>query len=208
MEYDIPGKVTVRGDGSFKNVAIHSQELKAEFYRSTTPKLSTDAFITAKIKNVTDAVFLAGDVNLFFGRQFIGRSRIKNILPDEEMELFLGRDKQIKVKRTKTSDRIDREFIGGIKRKTIIRTVAYKITLNNYRREAVKLNVFDHIPVPKDDRITVKLLNIRPKPTEENYEDKEGVMRWGLNLKQGEEKEIIYEFRIEYPAGLNINLNI
>jgi hypothetical protein len=50
----------------------------------------------------------------------------------------------------------------------------------------------------------VKLLDSSLKPIDENYMDRQGVMRWEIGLKPGEKKEIEYTFQVEMPQGMEL----
>ena len=61
------------------------------------------------------------------------------------------------------------------------------------------VTVVDNIPVSRTDRIEVNDLVITPKPNEENVSDREGVMRWNLDLAPSVKREINMSFVVSYP---------
>ena len=47
-------------------------------------------------------------------------------------------------------------FFGKIERKTIVRTIAFKITVENLKDKPVTIKIVDSIPVSRTDKIEVK----------------------------------------------------
>jgi hypothetical protein len=120
------------------------------------------------------------------------------------VELFLGIDEGVKVKREKVRDETKDVLFAGIERRTKVVIQGYKLTVENYKDKAVKVNLFDNIPVAQSNQIVVKLLDSSLKPIDENYMDRQGVMRWEIGLKPGEKKEIEYTFQVEMPQGMEL----
>jgi uncharacterized protein (TIGR02231 family) len=119
----------------------------------------------------------------------------------EEFNMSLGADREVKVKRERIKDKIKETFFGKIQRKTLIREMAFKITVENIKGKPIKIKVLDSIPVSRTDKIEVKDLKITPAPVEKNYQDKEGILLWEFELKPGGKQEINMEFVVTYPKG-------
>jgi hypothetical protein len=71
--------------------------------------------------------------------------------------------------------------------------------VENLKDKPIKMRILDSVPVSKTDKIEVKDVKITPNPTEKNYQEKEGVLLWELEMKPGERKEIRIEFTVTHP---------
>ena len=194
--FNIKRRESIPSDGTPHKTTIDVKRLSlAELEYSSIPRLSPYAYLKATIINDTDYPLLAGKVNVFSGADYIGTSRIDTIAPQEECELFLGVDEGIKVKRELISKKTKS---SGKKQET---TYAYKIEVENYKKEKETITIIDQIPVSQDSRIKVKLLEMSEEPTEEI---EQGIIKWRFNLLPKGKKEISFSFSIEYPRGVRI----
>ncbi|HEA46967.1 MAG TPA: mucoidy inhibitor MuiA family protein, partial [bacterium] len=194
--FNIKKRENILSDNTPHKTTIDVKRLSlAELEYSSVPRLSPYAYLKATIINDTDYPLLAGKVNVFSEADYIGTSRIDTVAPQEECELFLGIDEGIKVKRELISKKTKS---SGRKKET---TYAYKIEIENYKREKETITIIDQIPVSQDSRIKVKLLETSDKPTEEI---EQGIIKWRFSLLPKEKKEITFSFSIEYPRGVRI----
>ena len=205
VNYKIGHRVDIKCDGSKHRLPVFSQVFSAKFQYSTVPKLSPFAYLLARVINEREQL-LPASVRIFLDDTYVGSSTIDAIGKGEEFDLYLGVDEGVKVKREKLKEETKEIWIAGIKRKNKVIVTTYKISVENYKSRKVKVDLFDHIPVSQSDKIAVKLLEIKPKATEENYEDRKGVMRWELEIAPREEKEITFSYQVEHPRDMNISL--
>ena len=84
----------------------------------------------------------------------------------------------------------------------MVREVAYKMTVENLKSVSATVKVLDNIPVSRTDRIEVKDIVITPEPAVKNFNDREGVMLWNLDLAPSEKREINIAFVVSYPKEL------
>ncbi|RKY39593.1 MAG: hypothetical protein DRP75_01760 [Candidatus Omnitrophota bacterium] len=148
-----------------------------------------------------DEELLPGPLNVYFGGRFVGRTYLPEKRAGEEFYLNLGVDRGVRVKWEKIKDKRTETFFGKIKRKTVIRDLAFKINIENLKEKPIVVKVIDTIPVSRTDRIEVKNVKIVPLPKEKNYQGKEGVNLWELQIKPKRKAEINIEFTITYPEN-------
>lgn len=205
VNYKIARSVNIKSDGTKHRLPVFTEGFSAEFEYSATPKLSPFAYLIAKVTNEKEQL-LPARVRIFLDEVYVGASSIDAKGIGEEFDLYLGIDEGVKVKREKLKEETKEVWIAGIKRKNKVTITSYKITVENYKTRDIKVSVFDHLPVSQSDQIAVKVLEMKPKPSEEDYEDRKGVMRWETKIAPRQEQEIIYTYQVEHPREMNIGL--
>ena len=128
------------------------------------------------------------------GKTYLGEKK-----PGEAFDFNLGADREVKVTRTKTVDKVRETYFGRVERGTVVREMGYVIRVENLKKKEVTLRVLDAVPMSRTDRIEVKDVKLLPEPDERNYREKEGVHLWTLDLKPGETREISIAFVVTYP---------
>jgi uncharacterized protein (TIGR02231 family) len=176
--------------------------LKGEFLYYALPKTSPLTFLICKAS--ADKELLGGMLNVYFGGRYVGKTSLSEKKAGEEFDLNLGADREVKVSREKLRDKM-KETFWGMERKNVVRDLAFKITVENLKDKPIKMRVLDSVPVSRTDKIEVKDVKITPNPTEKNYQEKEGVLLWELDIKPGERKEIRIEFTVTYPKDQPIS---
>lgn len=189
--FTIPRAFTVPSDGENHRAVIAKEKFSTEFVYSTTPKLSSLAYLRAKVTNESGHPFIPGAASVFMGNTYVGNTAIKAWGPGQEMTISLGPDQGIKV----TRDEVSRELKEGRTNKL---TISYKIKVENFRKKAVKLEVFDHIPVPLNKDIDVEVEMITPEPKKKKAN---GILKWEMPLQAGGKTEIRYTIIIKYPSS-------
>lgn len=197
FEYELPRKITIESQDKDTVLPLFSKILEGTFFYHTVPRVSPLSFLVCRTS--ADKELLGGPLNVHFGGRFVGKTFLNEKKAGQEFDLNLGADREVKVRREKIKDKIKETFFGKIQRGTIVRELAYKITLENLKGKPISIEIIDSIPVSRTDKIVVKDLVVTPTPKKENYQDKEGVMLWAFDIKPGEEEEINIEFVITYP---------
>ncbi|MBF0122736.1 MAG: DUF4139 domain-containing protein, partial [Candidatus Omnitrophica bacterium] len=205
LVYKVARPVTIKSDGSETRVPLMSQTLDAVFEYAATPKLSSYAYLRSKVTNGPEDQLLAGRVNIFLDGAYVGASDIaKTIATGEAFDLYLGADEGVVVKRELLEEKSDDTLIGSIPSSTKKIAYKYKLTVENYKPRAIKISLFDQIPVAQDDKIKVVKVELSVKPDTDKYKDHEGVYLWTLNLQSKEKREIILSYVVEYPRDMNV----
>src|SRR6185436_8388544 len=129
-----------------------SQTLKAEYAYITIPKLDNDAFLRSQITDWAQYSLRPGESNIYFKGTFVGNGYIDPALANDTLDLSLGRDKAINVKREQIKDFCQTGFFGN-KQQT---TKAYEITVQNNKKQSVQLIIEDQIPISQNGDIEVE----------------------------------------------------
>ncbi len=197
--FNIPKLTDIPSDNTPHKTTIGIESFPCELDYVTVPKLSSFAYLRAKITNQTTYQLLPGDVNVFQNTDYVGTSSIDSIAPTEEFEVFLGIDERIKVER-KLEEK-DTAKKGWLKDKKAL-SYEYKIIIQNFLEKEANIIVIDQLPISQNEEIKVELDEESLEPKEI---DKQGIMKWEKTLKPQEKWEIIFHFTIAYPKDKTIS---
>ncbi|MDD5654342.1 MAG: mucoidy inhibitor MuiA family protein [Candidatus Omnitrophica bacterium] len=204
VAYKLPRKASAKCDGADNKLAISSQILKADFEYSSYPRAILSAYLGSRVTNAPDLQLLGGRVNIFLDGDFVGISSIDNIGPGEQFDLYLGADESVKVKREQVTKKVDQTLIAGIPSPAKKTTFKYKLTVENYKSQKIKVKLFEAMPVSEDDRIKVKIDKVSQEPAQKDWKDRKGVWLWELSLEPKAKQEIFYTYIVEHPRELQI----
>jgi uncharacterized protein (TIGR02231 family) len=130
---------------------------------------------------------------------YIGKSFIDPGSTQDALNLTLGRDKRIVVKREKVTDFSSVKFLGSSRKEVF----TYQITVRNNKKEKAEMLLKDQYPISTDKDIEVELLeNSGAAVNKDN-----GVLTWKLELAPGESKAIRISYSVKYPKDKAVNIN-
>jgi uncharacterized protein (TIGR02231 family) len=195
VTYRVSLPITVPSDGTQNKTTVTIEKLGVSLDYVIVPKLAQEAYLRATVTNTSDYTLLPGEASIFHGADFVGKTQLETIAPNEEFKVQLGVDDRIRVKRELVKREVSRKFIGN-NRRTIF---AYKITLTNLLSTPAKITLFDQIPVGRHENIKVKLDDSTPKPDEQSDLN---ILKWELELAASEKREVSFSFSVEHPRGM------
>ena len=201
VKYRIPGRVSVPADNSRHRFVLGKQNLKASMTARAAPKLDLRAFLYAEIAYAGDSPLLPGPWQLQRDGIFVGTQHNPALLPGDELALAFGADDAIEVEYQKLKDERARQ--GLINREQRIER-KYLINVTNRHKIAMPVTVFDQIPVSRDEAITVELLEDTTKPTQQNVENRPGVLSWKKELKPQQKQTIDFGYAVSYPQDRKV----
>ena len=194
--FDIELPYSVPSDGQQHLVAVKRYEAPATYEYFAVPKMDKDAFLEAKITNWEDFNLLPGPTNIFHEGTYVGQGAIDPRSIKDTMNVSLGRDKKIVVKRERDKKLRSIKMIGTNVRETF----AYNITVRNTRKETITIVIQDQLPVSNDNDITVEDKNTG----DSDYSESTGNMKWVITLKPNETKVLPFGYTLKYPKGKTI----
>ncbi|MDP3070390.1 MAG: mucoidy inhibitor MuiA family protein [Opitutaceae bacterium] len=196
--FKIATAATVPSDNTAQKIPVTSASLTAALEYATTPKRLAAAFLTAKVANSSDFPLLPGAMNIFLDGTFVTTGALKLVMPGEKFDLALGADDGIAVKHKRLQRFTENTGFTNSGQRI---TYDYLLTIQNNKKAAARVIVSDHVPVSRHEKIGVKQLvpDAREvKPTAE------GALKWTLDLKPGEKRELTLKFSIEHPNDMQV----
>lgn len=199
FSFDIETPYTILNDGKTSTVEMKTTEVPALYEYYCVPKLETDVFLTAKITDWSDLNLLEGESNLIFEGTYIGKALINPKTAGDTLNISLGRDKNIQVKRTAVKDFSKKQFLGS--NKTDYRS--FEITVRNVKKQPVKIIIEDQYPVSTMKEVEVD----RIEHKEAILDEETGKLKWEMLVDPGKEKKAGFKYAVKYPKGNTIVLN-
>lgn len=183
----------VPADGSSHKVTIAVDRFDAGFEYFAVPKLVPNAYLRGMLVNDREYPLLPGQASVFLGEDYLGKSALPLTAPGERLELALGVDDGIKVKRELV--RRHEEDAGFISKSRRI-VYAYRMTVESFKKAARKVTVQDQVPVSQQEEVVVKVTRLDPEPT---TKDEKGFLGWTFDIAPKQKKEITMEYYVEFP---------
>jgi len=191
---------TVDGSGQARKVPLARFPMKAQIVRISAPRVEGAAFLTAKAVNETGFPLLPGAVGVYVGDEFAGRTALPATPPGGELELAFGADGRVEIDRKVVERR--RESAGVLTKDEVYR-YRVRIGVKNRYANPVAVRLLDLVPVSRDEKIQVKLLDGSTGWTREDPE-RPGVKIWELSLGAREEKVVELRYEVRYPRDFPI----
>ncbi|MEM9160259.1 MAG: DUF4139 domain-containing protein, partial [Verrucomicrobiota bacterium] len=156
--------------------------------------------LKGKLKNTLDLPILQGTALAFVDGKLSAKVALEKTLPNEELELSLGTDQNVVVKRKEGSQE---DKTGGFIDKTKRLTREYVNTVTNYHGVAHKVIIVDQFPIAQDAKIEIKRLS--PKEDEAAFEDpNDGIFKWETEIDSEQSKTFTTSFQVTYPKDWNL----
>jgi uncharacterized protein (TIGR02231 family) len=198
--FTAPRRESVDGAGRARKVSLARFPLKAEIARAAAPRIDPGAFLTAKAVNDTGFPLLAGTAGVYVGDEFVGRAPLAFTPVGGELTLAFGADDRIEIER-KVLER--RHETAGIVSKDDVWRYRVRIAVKSRYPTPVSLALQDLVPVSREEKIEVKVLEGSTPATREDPE-RPGVRIWELSLEPRKETVVELRYEVRFPRGFPV----
>jgi len=198
VTFDVSVPYTIPSDGKTQIIEIQRTTSPADYKYVTIPKLSPIAYLTGNIADWAKQSLLSGEATLYFENTFVGKSYLNVNQLNDTLEISLGTDNSILVKREKRKDFTSKKVIGLFKTDTY----SFLLTIRNNKTNPVKITVTDQMPVSSNVSITVEALELSGG----FLNPETGAVKWDIDIKPQEKKELIISYSVKYPKNQKIIL--
>ena len=184
VNFVIPRTLIVPSNAKEKiTTAIASISMESDSYRVAVPMLTDKVFIQSEVKNTSEFILLPGHASIFYGSDYVGKTHLATVTPNETFEVNLGVDEMMSAQRTLVEKQTGNTGLFGSGKQT---KFDYRIELSNGHGNAIDTRVWDRMPISQNEKIEIKLLGTSsPLSTNQKYlEDKhkQGILRWDLSV--------------------------
>ncbi len=136
---------------------------------------------------------MEGEANIFFEDTYIGKTLLGTGQISDTLDLSLGRDKKVSIRREQAKAFTSKKFIGSKKEET----KTWTIIVRNNKPQAIRISISDQIPVSVNSEIEVEGINL----SNAQYDEKTGELKWELNMEPNEKKELEIKYVVKYPKN-------
>jgi uncharacterized protein (TIGR02231 family) len=199
--YQVPGRLSVPGDGAPKSFVLSSRAVTPATTIKAVPALDPSAYVEGHFVNDDDAPILPGDVRVRRDGTFVGTGHVGLVAPGDGLDVGFGADDKVKVTRVPIRRKENEPTWFG---QTKIEAREFKTSVKNLHDFPVRVTVIDQVPVSENTAIIVEQLPQTTPPTEKQVADKRGVMSWTYEFAPGETKDIRLAYRMKWPGDREI----
>lgn len=192
VEYEIKLNYTLNSDGKTHKVLINDKDVPMTLQFAAVPKISSDAFLMARITGWEEMNIIPGNARLYFDGAFVGQMYLDPSTTEDTLSVNLGRDKSFALTRKKVKEKHKERFIGDEK----IETRTIEIVVRNTKNQAIDVEVEDQIPVVSG---TNEIKVVLKESDDAELDEPSGSLKWKLKLKAKETKKLKFTYEIHYP---------
>ena len=189
---------TIPSDGQPRQVEIRQFDVPAHYRHLAIPKLSSDAYLTAKLTDWEQYDLISGEIQLFFEGTYLGQSYLDVLATSDTLAVSLGRDPGVVVTRKRNTDYRKRGFLSG--KQTDSR--GYTINVRNTKAQPIDLTIMDQVPLSGQSSIEIET----DLPQGAKLNEEKGFLTWQLDLAPRQEWSAEFGYAVKYPKGMRVYL--
>ena len=210
VSFVLPRTVTVPSDLQDKQTtSVSSISTSATHYLIAVPMLTDRVFVRSEVTNKSDYILLPGRASIFHGSDYVGKTSLETISPDEVFTVDLGINPLVLATRTLIEKHTSSTGLFSSGRQTLYE---YQISLSNGSDEQIEVRVFDRVPVSQNEEIEVFLKNLStPLSTDPAYlqtDRQQGILRWDMSIPANctGEQSVMLTWQVEIARSKDIEL--
>ncbi|KAG9086371.1 hypothetical protein FRC07_013112, partial [Ceratobasidium sp. 392] len=162
--FGISGRSNIPSGDTSHKVAIAVLDLEAELECVCVPREKECVFLRCKILNTSEFTLLPGDASVFMDNNFVSKTLIEHVAPNDSFKASLGADSTIRVTypsvRTLNRTINQSSFFASKASHQSVSAHSQRITVRNSRPGTISaLRILDHVPFSTDALIKVHVLS-------------------------------------------------
>jgi uncharacterized protein (TIGR02231 family) len=194
FEIELP--YDIASDGRMNSIAIKEEEIVCTLKNYAVPRIDKESYLMAEVADWQNLDLLPGDANIIMDETYIGKSIIDPNSIADTLNLSLGRDKRVVVKRSVVKELSSLKTSGNSSKQNF----TYEIVVKNNKQTEISLLLKDQYPLTNIKELEVSLDN----SGDAMVNTETGVLTWKLNLKPGESKKVRFSYSVKYPKDKKI----
>jgi len=206
VTYHLNTRLTVPSRNEEQAIEVVRIDMTPDYFYKAVPVLTPHIYRQANLVNKSKYVLLPGEATMYNGSDFVGRMNLPLVAIGEQLTIGFGTDPQLQVHR-QLMDKA-RTIQGGNQ----ILKFEYRILVNSYKPERVKLQLWDRMPSAENETMGITLVKTTPEvsrdPLYQREERPSNLLRWDLEIDSdmnGEKaKTVSYEFKLEMDRQMSI----
>lgn len=196
VDFEIEIPYSIKSDNKSYSVDMANYNLPAEYKYFCVPKIDKDAFLIANISDWEKYNLLEGEANIFFEDTYIGKTLLDIRYATDTLQISLGRDKNVSVKREKVKNFTTKQFIGSKKEDSR----DWSINVKNNKSQKINMLIFDQVPISTLEEIKVDIF----ETSGANHNLDTGEIKWDFSIEPNENKKFELKYSVRYPKNRNL----
>lgn len=198
VEFKIDLPYSIKSDGQEHMVLIKVADLSADYTYYSVPKLDNGVYLVAQLSKLDELGLVPAQANIFFDGTYIGETYIDPTTIEDTLNLSLGKDPNIVVKRNLLKEESKEKIIGDKKEKTM----SYSIEAKNQKATEIDIIILDQLPITQNGDIEIEKLDIGKATIDEST----GIIQWKFSMKSKESRKMNFSYRVKYSKDYTITL--
>lgn len=198
LVYDIEIPYNIPSDGENYSIKIKEIGLPVRYVYHAVPKIDQAVFLTAEISEWEELNLLSGQSNLYYQGTYVGESYLDSENTADTLNISLGRDNSILIKRNLNKNMHEKRFFGN----NIKETIAWDIEIKNNKTAPINIEINDQFPLSNKNWIVVERLDNGGGKVNE----KTGEIVWKSEVLTNENKTFSFKYSVKYPKNDDIGL--
>lgn len=194
--FEIKLPYTIESDNKKHTVAVLQKDLDTKYMYKAVPKVDVTAYLLACVTGWEDLNLLPGKASVFYAGTYVGQTYINPATTNDTLNLTLGKDDNVVIKRVKQKDKNKEKLLNDDK----IYSFAYEITMKNGNTKNIEIEVKDQLPITHGKDVVITKDNIGNA----SYEESTGILTWRQTIKAKDTKHINFAYTIKAPKDLPI----
>jgi uncharacterized protein (TIGR02231 family) len=187
FQIDLP--YSIKSNNEQHMVLIKVADLEANYKYYSVPKLDNSVYLVAQLSKLDELGLVPAQANIFFDGSYVGETYIDPTTMEDTLNLSMGRDPNIIVKRTLMKKDCKEKIVGD----KIERTMSYSIEVKNQKATAIDLVIQDQLPITQNAEIIIEAIDLGKG----ELESRSGLIEWKVNLKSKESKIINFSYKVK-----------
>ena len=196
--FEIKKRYTIVSNSDITTIEIDAFNLPANYQHYAAPELNENVFLTATVTDWERYDLLQGEANIYFEGSYAGKTAISPLATTDSLEISLGIDPNIIIKREKKDNFKSKSLLGG----TRVVTNAYEISVRNSKSSTINLLLEDRIPVSQNKEIKIS----DQETADADYDEQTGILKWKIELAPKASATKNFSYEVRYPKDRYINL--
>jgi uncharacterized protein (TIGR02231 family) len=198
-EYEIKLNYNIPSDNKDHYAAIMVKDMKTMFRYKAVPKINNQVYLTAVLPDWEEAITMGGEASIFYDGTFVGQTNLAPGGTDDTLQLPLGIDKNLAIKRVKIKDKCTQKLLDN----DVIHNYAYEINIKNNRNLKIEIEVLDQLPLSNNKQITIEQKEISGA----KYNELTGELKWRTFVSSKDSKKLVLNYQVKSPKNLGLAYN-
>jgi uncharacterized protein (TIGR02231 family) len=194
--FEIKLPYSIASDNKKHTVAVLQKDLDTKYLYKTVPKIDVTAYLLARVTGWEELNLLPGKASVFYAGTYVGQTYIDPATTNDTLNLTLGKDDNVVVKRVKQKDKTKEKLLNDDR----VYSFAYEITIKNGNAKNIEMEIKDQLPVSRGKEIVITKDNI----DHATYEEATSILTWKQSIKAKDTKHINFAYTIKAPKDVPI----